>query len=170
MSKKYLNKICAYCAESVSTAGDHVFAKKFFLEDKRSNLPQVPVCDKCNTDKSKLENYLMTILPFGGRHEDAHKNLTEMAPKRLAKNTRLHKKLSAGIGLFRILQSSGISARKTGIRFRNSELWKSVSKLSEYLVRGLYCWHHNNVTLEKDTYVKAWPLSANEKNIFIQIL
>jgi hypothetical protein len=76
--------------------GDHVFARSFFLEHRRENLPKVPACTVCNNEKSKLEHYLATVLPFGGRHDDAHRNLEELVPSRLGGNARLHRELAEG--------------------------------------------------------------------------
>jgi hypothetical protein len=67
MSKKYINKPCAYCVGNLSSEADHVFARGFFLPDDRDNLPKVPTCRECNKKKSELEHYLTTVLPFGAR-------------------------------------------------------------------------------------------------------
>lgn len=67
MGKGYKGKACAYCAEpGASTTGDHVFGRGLFPLSQRGNLPKVPICDACTNKKSRLENYLMTTLPFGG--------------------------------------------------------------------------------------------------------
>jgi hypothetical protein len=93
-SKKYKNKTCVYCAkEQASSTEDHIFAKEFFLENKRGNLPQVPACDACNNKKFELEHYLTSVLPFGGQHSDSIDNLSSKVPKRLRKNKPLHDKL-----------------------------------------------------------------------------
>ena len=53
-------------------------ARKFLLEKGRADLRQAPACDRCNNEKAKLESYLMTVLPFGGRHIDTVENLASM--------------------------------------------------------------------------------------------
>jgi len=78
----------------MSTTGDHVFAREFFLPNERENLPKVPSCSRCNNEKSALEHYLTSILPFGGRHNSATENLSTMVPKRLERNKKLHEKLA----------------------------------------------------------------------------
>src|ERR1700730_16827139 len=41
MSKRFRDKPCAYCLTNPSTAtGDHVFAREFFPEAARANLPK----------------------------------------------------------------------------------------------------------------------------------
>lgn len=85
MSKKFKNETCVYCGlENSSETADHVFARKLFLLNKRSNLPTVPACKKYNTYKSALELYLMIVYSFGGPHTDASTTLS-MAEHKLAK-------------------------------------------------------------------------------------
>ena len=96
MSKKYKGKTCVYCAQSLSTAPDHVFAREFFLSSDRGNLPQVPACDACNRTKARLEHHMTAVLPFGGRHPAAKTNLETLVPGRLAKNQKLHRALASG--------------------------------------------------------------------------
>jgi hypothetical protein len=86
MSKRFKGLLCAYCSQRPAVTGDHLFAREFFLKTQRANLPQVPTCDRCNGEKSKLEHYLTAVLPFGGRHPDALTNLSQMVEPRLAKN------------------------------------------------------------------------------------
>jgi hypothetical protein len=97
-SKRFRGKLCAYCCELPAITGDHVFAREFFLPDARANLPQVPVCDRCNNYKSKLEHYLTALLPFGGLHSHALENLADQVPRRLTKNQRLARELNTGRG------------------------------------------------------------------------
>lgn len=97
-ARQFRGMRCVYCWERLSTTADHIFSRQFFLVRNRANIPQVPACQKCNNEKSKLENDLTAILPFGGLHADAHENLVEFVPKRLAKNLRLHRELYAGRG------------------------------------------------------------------------
>src|SRR5688500_6540735 len=66
------DKVCVYCATKPAENEDHVFARQFFLESRRANLPKVPACLACNNEKSKLELYLVSVLPFGGLNIDAH--------------------------------------------------------------------------------------------------
>jgi hypothetical protein len=73
--KKLKDTMCVYCATRSATTHDHVFAKGFFLEARRGDLPQVPACGPCNATKAILEHYLTAVLAFGGRHADAAANL-----------------------------------------------------------------------------------------------
>jgi hypothetical protein len=82
-SKKYKGKTCAYCGRvGVSETGDHVFARQFVLEQHRGNLPQVPACQPCNSEKSGLETYLLQLLPLGANQSDALETSQTLMPKR----------------------------------------------------------------------------------------
>jgi hypothetical protein len=96
MSKKHRGKQCVYCGAAESTSADHVFARSLFLQRHRGDLPQVPACKSCNQDKSRLEHYLATLLPFGGRHETARERLETDIRQRLARNMALHSRLRQG--------------------------------------------------------------------------
>jgi hypothetical protein len=97
-ARQFRGMLCVYCRRRPATTGDHIFSRQLFVVRSRGNLPQVPACQKCNNHKSRLENDLTAVLPFGARRPDAHENLVEQVPKRLAKNLRLHRELSAGRG------------------------------------------------------------------------
>jgi hypothetical protein len=84
-SKRFRYKTCAYCGQAgASATGDHVFAREFFLVRHRANLPQVPACARCNSEKSRLETYLLQIMPLGANHDDASETCAMLVPKRVA--------------------------------------------------------------------------------------
>lgn len=143
MSKKFKGLRCAYCAKKVAFTADHIFAREFFLPSERANLPQTPACDTCNNDKSKLEHYLATVLPFGGRHADASENLASMAPKRLEKNARLHRHLQEGQKIALVPDKDGNLEDTIAIPFDGEKL----ERLFSMIARGLV-WHHWSVYLE----------------------
>ncbi len=67
-SKRYRGKRCVYCGrDGAADTGDHVIARGFFLPSERDQLPQVPACNQCNNEKSRIEHHLLTVLPFGTR-------------------------------------------------------------------------------------------------------
>jgi hypothetical protein len=88
--------VCVYCSARPATTSDHIFARTFFLERTRGNLPQAPSCERCNNRKAQLELYLTAVLPFGGVHADAYENLVKLVPRRLANNLRLARELYGG--------------------------------------------------------------------------
>lgn len=137
MSKKYKGKLCVYCGEKPSTGGDHVFAREFFLPKHRTGLPQVPACDTCNGEKSELEHYLTTVLPFGGLHPGARDNLVTMVPKRLQKNTKLRARLLQGYTGDKIPLESG-----------------RIEGLFALIAKGLL-WHHWQAILRHDDQAAA---------------
>jgi hypothetical protein len=150
VSKKFKGKTCIYCGTAKSSqTGDHVFAREFFLPDRRDNIPQVPACIKCNNEKSILEHYLITILPFGGKHLDAYQNLAKMVPRRLEKNNKLHWQIAQNRENIWI-EKNGIFLQSMKIPFDSSKL----DKLFCFIVKGLM-WHHWNILLSTDTFVRA---------------
>ena len=122
MSKKFKSQRCAYCAEREAVTGDHIFAREFFLPSARANLPQAPICEQCNNEKSKLEHYLTTVLPFGGSHSASRENLASMVPKRLRKNAKLHRELAAGQQSVSTSDSSGEVVQTIAIPFDSNRL------------------------------------------------
>jgi hypothetical protein len=95
MRHKFHGQQCVYCGAEADTS-DHALGKKFFLVERRGNLPQVPACGRCNNRKSELEGYLMAVLPFGGKNADAREIVQNFVPARLAKNAKLFRKLQRG--------------------------------------------------------------------------
>jgi hypothetical protein len=143
MSKRFKGETCVYCSERTAITADHIFAREFFLESARANLPQAPACEPCNNAKSKLELYLTAVLPFGGRHPDALQNLASMVPKRMRGNAKLHRALSHG--------QAGHALPLEGER---------LEALMGLIARGL-AWHHWEVYLD-DATQGIHTLSATE--------
>lgn len=150
MNNKYKGKPCAYCVVTPAVTGDHIFARKFFLEHRRADLPQVPVCDKCNREKAKLEHYLTAILPFGGQHSDALTNLETMVPKRLAKNVKLHTALANSQQLVWNIAPSGLILPTISVSIDSNQ----IAQLFSFIVRGL-TWYHWQTYLSPDEPVKV---------------
>jgi hypothetical protein len=97
MSKRFKGKTCAYCAGiGISETGDHIFAREFIPVEHRAELPQVPACRGCNGVKSKLEHYLATVMPLGGRHPLSAQISMQRVTRRLEANQRLHRDLRDG--------------------------------------------------------------------------
>lgn len=96
MKHKFTGEICVYCNKAPSETKDHTVGRKFFLEERRDGLPQVPACRNCNNQKAAAESYLMTVLPFGAKNADATAILSKMVPRRLEKNAKLRRKLARG--------------------------------------------------------------------------
>lgn len=156
MGKGYKGKDCAYCAGlNSSTTEDHVFARQFFLKRRRSNLPKVPACLSCNTQKSALEHYLTSVLPFGGRHSDALETLSSMVPRRLDRNRKLRDELAASRGQAWVKYSGLLMPTSTF----NIDA-KRLQELIRYIVRGLVAYHWGTVI--PATYVVGVSVWTNE--------
>lgn len=150
MSKKYKNKPCTYCPDQNSGTGDHVFAREFFLEKERHNLPQVPACSKCNARKSSLEQYVMTVLPFGGLHSDAEQNLKQGAMPRLQRNMKLLRSLEKDRRNVWTQNSSGLAVPTMTLPIEISKLCSLFILIGKGLLR-----HHFNVLLSPQDHVKV---------------
>jgi hypothetical protein len=165
VSKRFKGKTCAYCAvPSSSTTGDHVFARAFFLPEKRAALPQVPACEHCNGEKAELEHYLATVLPFGGRHSDARPMLSQKVPPRLAKNLALHRQLEE--------KADQIWSRETGLLSPAMTVPFEPEKLEalfRFVARGLVT-HHWGVEVPRDYFVGATMLSSVGLEYFGHVL
>jgi hypothetical protein len=132
VSKKYKGKPCVYCVEATATTADHVIGRNFFLATRRDSLPIVPACQQCNREKARLEDYLMVVLGFGGRHPDATVNLDTLVRKRLEKNAKLRAELKAGFE-----RSGGTAIPLDHVR---------LNKLFAMIATGLL-WYHWQVLL-----------------------
>lgn len=167
MSKKYKGKLCVYCTKNPSTTADHVVAREFFLKDRRENLPKVPACQSCNKEKSDLEHYLTTVLPFGGRHPDAHANLTTMVPKRLRKNAKLHQDLSSGV---KKITNAALSSVWEYLQTMSIPIEPSkIETLFTFIAKGL-AWHHWKVLLGTKDAVTAAVISNSGAPLLNQLL
>jgi hypothetical protein len=154
MGKGFKGKTCVYCAAAPAATMDHVFAREFFLVDRRANLPKVPACAGCNGAKSQLEHYLTAVLPFGGQHADGLAYLSEMVPGRLAGNQKLARRLSAGLSTTTVVPGKETPAMTVPIDP------EKIGELFALIAKGLL-WHHWQVLLPPDTFgVRAEMLSA----------
>jgi hypothetical protein len=165
MSKKYEGKTCTYCAVAgLSTTGDHVFARAFLPANKRSGLPQVPACERCNNEKAKLEHYLTVVLPFGGQHADARQVLNKMVEPRLAKNAKLQRELSAGRETV-WEDVDGVLAPSMRLPLQTDKL----EALCTMIAKGL-AFHHFGVVIPADSNVMSGALTAHGEGVFGQFL
>ena len=150
-SRKFRGKPCAYCGDP-ATCPDHVIGRGFFLPEDRDNLPRVPGCVACNSEKSALETELMGLLPFGGRHAAGYKNLQDMVPDRLKNNQRLHRQLRQGQGRTWAPDDSGLVVPMMTLPVDAERLLK----LYGWIARGLLWFHwHVRLTDVHDVTVMA---------------
>ena len=136
------------------------FPENFFLPEKRSNLPKVPACKKCNGDKSELEHYLTAVCPLGACHADAALHLAEMVPPRLAKNRKLHYKLAQERDYLWVYQNC-LFRPTLKIPFDSTKL----NQLFCLIIRGLL-WHHWGVLLTSEVFVRAGCLIDKAEQLF----
>jgi hypothetical protein len=161
MRRAFRGQTCAYCAVRESNTDDHVFAAKFFLEKNRSNLPEVPSCSACNGAKAALEHYLVTVLPFAGRHTQAAENLQTNVPRRLKKNRKLARAIVGSTETIWLRQGGGIYRNTSGFTLDGRKL----AELVKYIARGL-AWHHWKVYLRSTDAVSTLFLPEKSSQIF----
>lgn len=159
-SKRFKNQICAYCSTSKAVTGDHIFAREFFLQGVRQNLPQAPTCESCNNEKSKLEHYLTALLPFGGMHSDARESLGTLVPKRLAKNRRLHRELDEGKQRAQLVERES-SKSSLALPVREG----TIEAMFEYIIKGL-AWHHWQVRIDNCFPIDVMVLTPEGAKFF----
>lgn len=153
-SKKYKGKLCVYCRRNRSTTADHVFPREIFQLEQRSMLPKVPSCLKCNNEKSKLEHYLLSVLPFGATHSNAHKALSIDVVRRLSKNRKLHEKIKKESGYCFIPSSNNDLETRLTIRLDFQMLHDFIG----FIGRGLM-WHHWEKSLPLNYSLKVFTPS-----------
>ncbi|MGA7461035.1 MAG: hypothetical protein WBW69_12465 [Candidatus Korobacteraceae bacterium] len=137
MRRKQEGETCVYCGQALATTVHHVFAHQFFLERHRGNPPKVPACAGCNSQKSQLERYLTTVLPFGGRHGVAAENLSTSVPKRLRGNAKLHRQLTAQAAITERNCQSAVTTQFSTIPIDSAQL----EQLFVFISKGLLYWH-----------------------------
>ena len=164
MSKQYKGKNCAYCKAEKSETADHVFPRELFLKNNRDGIPKVPACINCNNDKSKLEHYLATVLPFGGRHSDAAETLLNQVTKRLHRNKPLHQNLIDGVVPAWSPEDDGFE-QSSGLPLE----WPKLEKWMSYVVRGLNI-HHWDHHLTPDIEIKTYSLSYKNENYLMDLV
>jgi hypothetical protein len=155
VSKKFRGKRCAYCGDAQSTTEDHIFAREFFLPEDRGNLPKAPACASCNNEKSKLEQYFTSILPFSGRHDQAVVNLQTRVPPRLQRNRKLHEELATTLRRGWLRENAGLFL--PGITFAIDG--ERLEELVSFIVRGLM-WHHWRTYLSQQDLVVVMFLTG----------
>jgi len=163
MGKRFKGRPCAYC-DAVGVTADHVFARNFFPVGDRANLPQVSACEPCNREKSQLEHYLLSVLPFGGNHPASSAILAGQVPRRLEKNRKLHAALAGGKREVLLRNENGVSESLT-LPFDSTKL----SRLFEFVAKGLVQYHWE-LRVPADYFVGAGFLSREAERFFEQLM
>lgn len=164
-SKKFQRKTCVYCGiPGASDTADHVIAREFFPEGaNRANLPQAPACWQCNNEKSKLEHYAATVLPFGASHTESHAILSNMVPGRLAHNRKLARELAEGSATHFVSRDNG---RSWDIEMTLPFDSVKIAHLFQMIARGLAYVEWGIVLPDAECVVHADFLSADGRLLF----
>jgi hypothetical protein len=162
MSKKYKNKQCVYCLKIISSTRDHVIAKEFFpINIRNEPIPTVPSCKHCQVEKSKLEQYLVTVLPFGSDHPAASNLLHSKTKARLQKNKKLLKEIQEGKNYIWLKKGKGPYLSTMTLPFD----YKKFESLVKYIVRGLVydLW---KTYITDDYFIKILSLTSEIADYF----
>jgi hypothetical protein len=138
----------------MSGTADHVFPREIFQLNQRVGLPKVPSCTECNSRKSKLEHYLLSVLPFGGTHANAHKALSVDVARRLQKNKKLYAKIRTESGYKFIPTKEGELEKRLALSLDYEILHEFIG----FVGRGLI-FHHWNKYLPLDCTYKVFTPS-----------
>lgn len=150
-SKQYKGKTCVYCGvPGISSTGDHVIAREFFPENERSSIPKVPACLDCNNAKSKLEQYLSTVLPLGSGHPIAESMMADKFIRRMEKNRRLQREVHQSSKYILELNKWGTYELRLAVAFN----WRIASEYFSMVARGLY-FHHQLEVIPADCQSRA---------------
>lgn len=154
MRREWRGSTCIYCGKQMAVTEDHVIGRKFFPERLRGNLPKAPACAKCNNEKSKLESYVMAVLPFGSMHPAGQEMLKTMGKRRFEKNERLRRELREGQKVIRVRYPDGTTEDTISVPF-DSDKW---TRLCEMIIRGLL-FHHFGQAMPQEYRVHVFHLT-----------
>jgi hypothetical protein len=128
-----------------------------FFPESFSRRPRERTCRRFRlasraTTKNRVEHYLTAVLPFGGRHADALRNLQELVPGRLAKNAKMQ--LAHGRGITLTEEQPGLRVPTMTLPFDSDRL----HQLFGFIAKGLL-WHHWAVALQAHHDLKVVSLT-----------
>ena len=164
-------KICIYCNKDKATTEDHIIARQFFPNDfeYRNNLPKVPACSKCNTEKQKVEDGPAVLLQFAHASEGSKLVLHDRVPRTLDKNKRLHKSMKKGLSWDWLSQQSRRIDKLTFIELdkRNQ---KDLFKWYIFLVKGFYYWSLNSILKPSFSISLLKPINQDQTSFLCDII
>lgn len=161
MSKRFKNKTCVFCVDRPSDSADHLFSRALFPVELRGNLPKVPACSPCQGEKSDLEHYVSTVLPFGSNHPSGSAMLKDHVARRLAKNAPLQRRIRDGAKEIWVSDKKGVSHKSLVVPFE----WEKYRDLLRLIVRGLV-WTENQVVVPRDYQILVTSLTREGATVF----
>jgi hypothetical protein len=164
VSKRFKGKTCVYCVRPGSSeTRDHVVAREFFPKPRPPGLPVAPACIRCNNEKSALEQYATTVLPFGATHAAAGSVLSTMVPGRLAGNQKLARFLAEKAGTKYVSRDGGLSWETEMVLPFDSG---KVEQLFQMIARGLAYSEWGVLFPDADCVVHASFLTTEGRALF----
>jgi len=104
------NKICCLCGLRLANTRDHLFPKCLFIAPRPTNLPTIPVCEKCNQELSKDEEAFRVFVAAGMAHEKDTGNRIwrdKIRPDLQGKRKGLKKYISSMVKEIKVVSKSG---------------------------------------------------------------
>ncbi len=142
MAKSFNGRACAYCGSTAKpTIAEHVVARKFFAIRDRDRLPKVAGCEECNTRKSELERYALTVLPFGSRLETAASYLEDHMPGRLKGNQHTHREINRTAERMWEVRGDGLTLPTMGFSIDTDQL----RQLFNFIITGLFAYEFRTI-------------------------
>lgn len=114
--------------------------KALFAKD-RADLPKVPACQKCNNEKSRLENYFLALVLAGSNHPEGDLYREQFVKPRLRKNRRFAHTIASARPI--VTQVNGRFEQAYAVNISADE----TTTLMEMIALGLYC-HHTGKPLD----------------------
>ncbi len=137
VAKTFTGRACAYCGSTAKpTIAEHVVARKFFAIRDRDRLPKVAGCEDCNSKKSELEGYALTVLPFGSRLDTAGSYFEEHIPGRLKGNRHIHREINRTAEHVWEISDGGVALPTMAFGVDTDRL----KQLFNYIITGLYAY------------------------------
>jgi len=134
-----LQALCVYCGIRVATTKDHVVPKCLFTRPLSSDMVTIPVCEICNLEKSKDEDYLrdMLVVDYSGSQHPVAQEIFKGKVLRSASKNRSEIVRTA----LRTARSAPLFTR-AGIYVGNHPTFQidrqRVTRMFSFIIRGLY--------------------------------
>ncbi len=162
MKSKWKRELCVYCSTNIATTDDHIIARQFFPNniEYRDNLPKVPSCGICNTEKQKVEDGPAVLLQFAHPSEGSKLVIQNRVPNTLEKNKRLYNSMKKGLTWKWLQQKSKKIDKLTFIEIdKKNQI--DLYKWYNYLVKGFYYWSLRTVLDSSSNISLIKPISQD---------
>ncbi|MGB7070657.1 MAG: hypothetical protein WBD22_14285 [Pyrinomonadaceae bacterium] len=155
---------CVYCGETRELTREHVIARCLFPGPLPSNIVLVPVCDPCNQEKAKHDDYLRDMLAVDvdtSKSNEAQTLLTGKVFRSAETNRSQVMRAAKSNGKFESIYSKGGIYLGQGYSFPIDG--QRVNHIFSLIIRGLY-YTTTSRLLPQDCEFEVRRLSSSEFN------